>query len=196
MGNSIQLLPMRLPEFRYGKLKIFSGEGRMNITTTTPRFRPDWPSIINHTITAVSAALLIGLFGLFGFLRPIHITADRADQFFLNYFGAAPSSSQRHSVYENDLTPTFRSFNPWGSYNNFWKPISYVEIDQAIPVLGNPLEFTVNATFHPVNGSPWHQSFDYYLTCSGFIGTLRARAVQCPLDHIQVDRLVWLNPGS
>lgn len=164
----------------------------MDITTTNPRSRLDWPSIINRAIATLLAALIIGIVG---FLRPIHIPADRADQFFLNYFGSAPSSSQRHSVYENDLTATFRSFNSWKSYNGFWRPMNYVEIDQAIPVPDNPLEFTVNATFHPVDGPSWRQSFDYYLTCSGFMGTLRARVLQCPLDNIQVDRLVWLQPG-
>jgi hypothetical protein len=165
----------------------------MDITTTRSRFRPDWPSIVNHTIATLLAALIVGLFG---FLRPIHITADQADKFFLNYFGAAPSSSQRHLIYENDLTPTFRSFNSWKSYNSFWGPVNYVEIDQAIPVPGNPLEFTVNATFHPVDGPSWHQSFDYYLTCDGFMGTIIARAVRCPLGHIQIDRLVWLNADN
>jgi hypothetical protein len=114
----------------------------------------------------------------------------------LSYFSKVPASSQRHSIYENDFTSAFRSYHLWPSYNSFWEPVSYVDIDQAIPIPDNSLEFTVNATFYPVNGPSWQQSFDYYLTCGGTIATLYARVMQCPTNHIEIDRVVWLNPGS
>jgi len=159
------------------------------------RFRPDWPEVFNHTIAALLAAVILAVFGTLGLLRPVRIPADRADEFFLNYFNKVPASSQRHSIYDNDFTSAFRSYHVWSSYNSFWEPVSYVDIDQAIPISDNPLELTVNATFYPVSGPSWQQSFDYYLTCDGTIDKLYARIMQCPASHIEIDRVVWLDPG-
>lgn len=144
----------------------------------------------------IVALLLAGL--IVGYLvsRPVGINAGTADAFFLSYFKAVAHSNERHMVYRSELTSDFQRFEKWQGFNTFWDAEGYATAGQAFPTPGNPLEFEVTVTFHPVGAAPWQQGIDYYLTCSGFTGTIIAKIAGCPQADIRIDRLEWVNPAT
>ena len=121
---------------------------------------------------------------------PPKVTGDTADTFFASYFSKVTQETQRHWLYENDLTFSYRSFENWSSYEGFWKTQIRVTVSPAIPTQGNPEEFAVTLTFYPVNGGTSKVTVNYFLACKGFLGAILARDVLsgCPPSYIEIDR--------
>ena len=134
--------------------------------------------------------ILTGMVVILLVQTPPKVTADTADTFFATYFSKVTQANQRHSLYENDLTSSYRSFENWSSYVNFWKTQASVTAAPAIPTQGNPDEFTVTLTFHPAQGKISEDTVDYFLTCKGFLGAVLARDIVsgCPPSYIEIDR--------
>jgi hypothetical protein len=127
---------------------------------------------------------------------PVHVNSNTADSFFGKYYKTMSRVGMRHEIYRTDFTPDFRHFEGWKTYRDFWRAEGYATSGQVFPTPGNPLEFQVFVTFHPPGGIPRRQAIDYYLTCSGFIGTIYSKFFGCLGGDIRIDRLEWVSPGA
>lgn len=143
------------------------------------------------------AAVVAGTLLYFAFAAPARITAPSADNFLSNYFSAATEASQRITLYDDDVTPSFRKFESWAAYSNLWSAEEKVTAGPAFPG-PSPLEYTVTLTFYPVYGKPFKQTINYYLTCGGLFGAILARnpISGCPPSHIKIDRTQWVNMSA
>jgi hypothetical protein len=142
------------------------------------------------------AAVVAGTLLYFAFAAPARITAPSADDFFSTYFSAVTNAGQRPAIYEDDLTPSFRRFESWPEYSSLWGAEDKVTTGPAYPG-SSPLEYTVTVTFHPVRGTPFNQTINYYLTCGGRLGAIFARdPFGCPPKYIKIDRTQWVNTPS
>jgi hypothetical protein len=143
------------------------------------------------------AAVIAGTLVYFAFMAPARITAPSADDFFSSYFSAVTNASQRLSIYEDDVTPSFRKFESWTDYSSLWGAEERVTTGPAYPG-SSPLEYTVTLTFHPVGREPFNRTINYYLTCGGRLGGILARNPigGCPPSHIKIDRTQWVNTSS
>jgi hypothetical protein len=143
------------------------------------------------------AAVVAGTFLYFSFAAPARITAPSADDFFSSYFSAATEASQQVTLYDDDVTPSFRKFESWAAYSNLWSAERKATPGPAFPG-PSPLEYTVTLTFYPVEGRPFEQTINYYLACGGFFGAILARDPfnGCPPGDIKIDRTQWVNMSA
>jgi hypothetical protein len=88
-----------------------------------------WLVLINRKIKSfcaniyydMAAAIIAGVILYFAFAASAKITAPAADDFFSSYFGGVIHSSQRHLIYEHEVTASYRRFEDWPTYKKFWK---------------------------------------------------------------------------
>src|ERR1035438_7073619 len=107
------------------------------------------------------AAVVAGTLLYFSFAAPARITAPSADGFFSTYFRAATEASQQVTLYDNDVTPSFRKFESLAAYSKLWSAERKATPGPAFPG-PSPLEYTVTLTFYPVYGEPFEQTINYY----------------------------------
>jgi hypothetical protein len=117
------------------------------------------------------AKAIVGLIGLLVAITglvlvyavaPAKISGDRADDFFRGYFNKVAEASQRPAVYDSYFTADYHRYESLSEYEGFWDLANRATAGQALPT-GGPLEFEVTMTFHPVHGTSWTETIEYFL---------------------------------
>ena len=152
--------------------------------------------LLYPVIAGFAASLLASMVFAYAVAAPPYVSSGTANTFFSGYLRKVANVSKRHFLYRTAFTQDFRNFEKWPTYDAFWRSEMDATAGPAIPMPGNPLAFTVTITFHPVVGDDFKQKIDYYLSCTGFISSMRARIWGCPLNGIRIDITEWVGYGA
>jgi hypothetical protein len=143
---------------------------------------------VKATVTFIG--LLVAIVGLIlaYAVVPVKISGDRADDFFHLYFSKVARTGHRAEVYKEFFTASYHNSESLSNYKAFWKLAHRATALQSTP-MGGPLEFEVTVTLHPAGSIPQTETIDYYLECTGILGAMYARFLECPIGDIKIDRL-------
>jgi hypothetical protein len=141
-------------------------------------------SLVKFLVLPIVVLVTAGLF-----VSAPSVQSGRVYDFFANYYGNVTHENQRQALYWTDLTLSFRNHNSWQSYTAFWRTQKSVTVVSVIPVAGNLLEFDARLIFHPLSGGTIEETYNFWLTCEGFMGGIRSRIsfLGCPASDLEID---------
>ena len=118
------------------------------------------------------------------------ITVASAHTFLANYYSGIVDSSQRHAIYNEELTQNFKQFpgHSWPEVNQFFGEQKSVTVDAVTPVSGNSAEFQVRLTYYSRQGGGQYSEFiNFWLACSGYYWARFPIGPSCPPTHLKID---------
>jgi hypothetical protein len=124
-------------------------------------------------------------------IQPHASTAD-AENFLTDYYNRVTRADQRESVFDNELSSSFKAHQSLAGYDTFWQKERTVLVGSVEPVTGNPMEFDARLTYIAVNGDrsrPERTRFTF--VCDGSWTTTRlALLLGCPPQSLRVSSTV------
>jgi hypothetical protein len=155
---------------------------------------------VGSFIKYLAAPVIVVVIGALILAQPTIRRSD-AQTFFSDYFTKVTSGKQqRDQLYAQELTTSFRQFNPQGSFDDFWKQVDHVYMHKVYAAPGNSSEFTVSFTIQYKRGTQMYyrtrQTYgteddrvNYWIVCTGFLGNLAGRFpfIGCLKDDLKFD---------
>jgi hypothetical protein len=180
-----------------GKYCPYCGVARdgQQVIRTSPVASRAWG--IGSFVKNFAAPVIVVIIGALILAQPTIRRSD-AQTFFGDYFTKVThGKQQRDQLYAQELTTSFRQFNPEGSFDGFWKQVDHVKIHKVYAAPGNASEFTVSFTIYYKPGTQMYRQTDgseldranYWIICTGFLGNLAGRFpfIGCLEDDLKFD---------
>jgi Double zinc ribbon len=146
----------------------------------------------------LAAPVLVVLIATAVFRQPT-ILRSTAQSFFRNYFAEVTNGQQRGRIYAQEVTTSFKQFNPQWQYNGFWETVkSAAVVQQVYSVQGTSSEFTVSLKeSYKAGGPPHYYTWNFWLVCTGLYGHLMGKIwAGCPQGALKIDNQLAVSPAS